>query len=145
LRRGACTDCWSFESWKPLPVDAQYEGLASIQGSLYVAIGRRVYEFDYDANRVLTTDAQGDSLPPAYNAPATIQRLHYDGTHVWALIHTSDLIKIHWDTGVVLSTYDLGAFGVAMPKGVEIIAGELYVLDGTPPNPIYLFRDPAGL
>jgi len=141
-RGGACPGCWGFESWQPLP-DGEFEGMVSIQGRLYFTLDNRVFEYDYDANRLLSTSAEGDSLPPAYQTNRTIQRLQYDGSRLWT-IHGLDLVKeVEWGTGTELASYNLAPFGVRTAKGLEVIGDRLYVLEGEPPNPIYVFRLPA--
>jgi hypothetical protein len=52
---------------------------------------------------------------------------------------------IEWQTGTEVASYDLVGLGVSTPKGVEVVANVLYVLEGDPPNPIWLFELPAGL
>lgn len=145
LLHGSCSDCWSFESWRALPEESRYEGMLVIDGALHMAIGRRVYGFDYDANRVLATDAAGDSLPPIYEAETKIERLHYDGSYLWAILGTSSLRRIDLETQAELASYDLSAFDIDQAKGVEVVGDRLYVLDGTFPNPIYVIRVEEGL
>lgn len=139
LRRGGCSLCWTFESWQALPLDAEFEGLASIEGELFVAIGREVYRYDFEENRAFTTDADGNPLPPAYRAEARVDRLHYDGVHLWAILGGGQLKKVEWQTGTEVASYDLVGLGIATPKGVEVVANALYVLAGDPPNPIWRF------
>jgi hypothetical protein len=145
LRRGGCSLCWNFETWQAMPVDAEFEGLVSIEGELFVAIGREVYRYDFEQNQALTTDADGDPLPPAFRAEARVERLHYDGVHLWVVLAGGQLKVIEWQTGTEVASYDLVGLGVSTPKGVEVVANVLYVLEGDPPNPIWLFELPAGL
>lgn len=140
LLHGACSGCWSFESWRALPEESRYEGMVVIDGALHVAIGARVYGYDFEANRLLATDAAGDSLPPTYVAETKIERLHYDGAYLWAILGTSLLRKIDLETQADLATYDLSSFDIVPAKGVEVVGDRIYVLNGASPNPIYVFR-----
>ncbi len=146
LRRGTgCSACWTFDTWKPLPDGSEYESLTSIEGTLYVSIGRNIYQFDFDASQALTTDASGNPLPPMYTAESRVDRLHYDGVHLWAILGSGVLKQINWQTRTAVAAYDLRAHGVATPAGVELVGNFLYVLDGDPPNTILRFQAPPGL
>jgi hypothetical protein len=145
LLRGGCSGCWAFDSWRALPPDADYDAIAVIEGDLYLAIGRDVYRYDYDTNRLMATNGQGDSLPPAFTATSNIQRLHFDGSHLWVVVSAQEVIQIDWQTRAEVARYEVGSFGISVAKGVEALEGQLYVLDGDPPNPIYVFRPLAGL
>lgn len=146
LRRGSgCSVCWTFDAWKPLPDEAYYESLMSVDGTLYVSIGRNLYQYDFDSNQALTTDDQGNPLPPSYTAESGVDRLHYDGTHVWIILRTGVLKQVNWQNRNAVASFDLRAHGVATPAGVELVDGSLYILDGDPPNPILLFEAPSGL
>jgi hypothetical protein len=146
LRRGTgCSACWTFDTWKPLAEDAHYESLMSLDGTLYVSVGRNLYQYDFEANQALTTDDQGNPLPPSYTAESGVDRLHYDGTHVWIILRTGVLKQVHWQSRNAVASFDLPAYGVATPAGVELVGGSLYILDGDPPNPILRFEAPSGL
>lgn len=141
LRRGGgrCPGCWGFESWQPLP-DVSFDAMVTIDGSLYFALGRRLIEYDYATNTLLSVDANGDSLPPAYVAPNRIQRVQYDGSHLWVVVEPLLLRRVEWETRTEVASYSLAPSGIDSPKGVGIIGDRVYVLEGDPPNPIYVFR-----
>lgn len=141
LRRGGCAGCLIPESWQPLPDDYRSGPIAIIDGNLHVALGGRIYPYDADGNRLLTVNEANDSLPPVVEIADEIAAFQQEGPHLWILSHTS-VVKVDRTTGVEVARYGLGAFGVSNPHGIQVVAGEIYVLDGDAPNPVYVFRLP---
>jgi len=139
LRSGgaACPSCWTFVSWRELP--GSFAAMVTIEGALYLAVASSLYGYDYEANRVLTTDENGGSLPPALVAANNIRRLEHDGTYLWVILSPLAVHKIEWRTQTLVASYDLGPSGIEDPRGIEVVGDRLYVLDGERPNPIIVF------
>lgn len=138
LTREGCAGCFAPESWQPLSEDGSYTAIDVVEGEIYLALGKRIYPYDYDANEVSVVDASGDSLPPAYEASSPIVGMSYDGAHMWLLTNRRDLHEVAWDTRTVRRSYDLGAFNFSLPRGLEVVRDTVYVLEGDIPNPIYV-------
>lgn len=142
LRKDSCRGCLAFESWQPLPVGPKYGAMVAARDSIYVAVGRNLYAYDYAANRVHATDADGDSLPPAYRAPTAIRDLAFDGPSLWVL-GSGAVYEIEWASGAQLGAHDLGPFAIHLPKGIEVVHDTVYVVDGRYPNRIYVLQRAA--
>ncbi|MGD8867485.1 MAG: hypothetical protein PVI01_07635 [Gemmatimonadales bacterium] len=138
LRKEACTGCFAPESWQPLPTEPSYWSIFAVEGELYLAIGKCIYAYDYDTNRLATVDADGDSLPPAYETSSSILALSFDGTFMWILTHSRLLYQVSWATRTERRSYELDGFGFSLPRGMEVVNDTIYVLEGDVPNPIYV-------
>jgi hypothetical protein len=143
LRRGGCDGCLTPVSWQPLPDSLNLEGLIAINGDLYAVRGRALHRFDYGGNTLLTVDEHGHALPPVFTAAGTIRGMSYDGTYLWLLLRSGEVSKVEWTTGVEVARYDITPFGIEVPKGIQRVGSRLYLLEGAPPNPIYVFRLPT--
>lgn len=140
LRKESCTGCVTFESWQELPPGHFYTAAATINSELYLAVGESVYAYDYDTNQLMVEDQNGSPLPPAYRSRSTITGLAFDGTSLWVLT-SHDLHKAQWSSGTELFKENLANFGIALPKGVEVVGTTVYVVDGDEPHRIYAFRE----
>lgn len=138
LTKGACAGCFTPESWQPLDVGPLYSSLVVVEGELFLALRNRLYAYDYATNRPATVDTNGDSLPPAYEAPNRMMALSFDGTFMWILTSQRVLYQVEWATRTQRGTSDLGAFNFADPRGLEIVRDTIYVLESEAPNPIYV-------
>jgi hypothetical protein len=138
LTKGACAGCFTPESWQPLPVGPTYWSIIVVAGQIYLALGNRLYAYDYEDNQVATVDEDGDSLPPAYATSSSMIALSFDGTYMWILTHSRMLHQIDWATRTEIQSYELDAFGFSLPRGLEIVRDTIYVLEGDVPNPIYV-------
>jgi hypothetical protein len=138
LTKEACAGCFRPESWQPLPVGPSYRSIIVADGQMYLALGDRIYPYDYDTNRLATVDTNGDSLPPAYVTPRQVAGLRFDGTHMWILTRGRTLYQVEWATRNEIGSHELDPFGVSLPRGVQIVRDTIYVLEGDAPNPIYV-------
>ncbi len=141
LRRSGCAGCFIPEGWQPLPADYESGPIGFIDGKIHMALGGRIYRYDVDENRLLTVDESNDSLPPVIEVTGQIQSFQQDGPSLW-ILRPSSVLKIDRATGAELARYTLGAFGIGNPHGIQVVDEGLYVLDGDPPNPVYVFRRP---
>ncbi len=138
LTREACAGCFTPESWQPLPVGPAYRGIVVAEGQMYMALGDRMYAYDYDTNQVATVDANGDSLPPAYTTPSQMAGLSFDGTFMWVVTRARILRKVEWATRTEDRSYELDTFGLSLPRGLEVVYDTIYVVEGDAPNQIYM-------
>ena len=81
-----------------------------VAGQLYLALGDRIYTYDYDTNEVATVDEDGDSLPPTYSTSSSVVALSFDGTFMWILTRSRVLYQVEWATRTELQSYELDAF-----------------------------------
>lgn len=139
LTREACAGCFTPESWRPLPEGVTYSAVIAAPGQIYMAVKGRIYEYDYEMNQLATVDANGDSLPPAYAFNSPVEAMSFDGTHMWILTHNNVLHQVEWATRTEHLSYTLDPFGLSLPRGMEVVRDTIYVLEGDPPNPIYVF------
>jgi hypothetical protein len=139
LKRGTCAGCFVPESWQPLPDDYHSGPMGLIDGEIHVALANRIYRYDIDGNRLLTVDSANDSIPPVLEISGQIHDFQQEGMIVWVL-HGQELVKVDRATGAEVARYGIQGFGLGDPHGMQVVEGGIYVLDGTAPNPIYVFR-----
>lgn len=138
LTRGTCAGCFTPESWQPLPPESSYSGISVVGGQIYLALSRRIYAYDYDSNELVTLDANGNSLRPAYVTPRPVVEMSYDGEFMWILTNDGVLRQVDWSTLTESRTYELDPFDFSLPRGVEVVRDTIYILEGDSPNPIYV-------
>jgi hypothetical protein len=138
LTKEACAGCFAPESWQPLPTGFSYRSIIVVEGQIYLALGGSMYAYDYGTNRVITTDEDGDPLPPVYGTTSSMVALSFDGTFLWILTHSRVLYEVDWATLTERRSYELDGFGFSLPRGMEVVNDTIYVLEGDVPNPIYV-------
>lgn len=138
LVKESCAGCFAPESWQPLPAGFEYRSIIVVEGQIYVALGGSLYAYDYDTNRVVTNDQDGDPLPPVYGTTSSMVALSFDGTFLWILTHSRVLYEVEWATLTERRSYELDGFGFSLPRGMEVVNDTIYVLEGDVPNPIYV-------
>jgi hypothetical protein len=143
FRREGCTGCLTPVGWQPLVDVRNVGGLVAIDGELHVALGRALYRYDFATNVLLNVDELGDPLPPAFTATGSIRALSYDGTDLWLLLSSVEVVQVEWTTGVEVARYDIAPFGLQVPKGLQRVGNLLYLLEGAPPNPILVVALPT--
>lgn len=126
-----------FVDWRPLPEGYKYGVVVVVDGRLYVAIGNRLFEFDFDANRFAQLDAEGRPMA-AYAAGNPVVGLASFGAYVWVLTQDMRLAKVDWSRKEQLEVHDLRPLGFSKVKGLAFGRGELFVVEGDPPNPVYV-------
>jgi hypothetical protein len=140
LRRSDCAGCLSPEDWHEMPSDYNGGPLTMIEGVPHVGRGKGLYPYDF-ADNVLTVTKSGDSLPPAFEASARFRGVHHDGTYLWILLASDWIVKVDWLTRAEVEQHDLAPFGIGAPRGIQVVGGQIYILDGEWPNPIYVFGE----
>jgi len=145
LRLDPSTGKFKYDSWRKFPEDYSPEACVVIEGKLYVGLGHDVVLYDYESNKFLDIDrAAGPPVPLLSSVDGLISAMTFDGKSLWVVTETNHLARFNWSTQSHISSFDLSAFGIIRPKGIQYIDDKLLVLDGEFPNPIYVFTVPGG-
>lgn len=121
-------------AWQPLPSGVAYNAAVVIDGQMLIADSCQILTYDFETNGF-------SEKPKISHVQSAITGLAYDGRFLWVLNANKELIKLVWETGKETGRYDLGAFGISRPVGLEIVDGRIYLTDGDHPNPIYVFEE----
>jgi hypothetical protein len=134
LHKEPCPPCFAFDAWRPLAQGRVYEASVVIGGALHLAIGRGLHSYDFVPNRLAAS--------PTYEAPHTIVGLGFQSPWLWVLTRQA-IYKVEWATRRTRASHALAPFALANPKGIEVVGGIIYVLDGDAPHRILGLREGA--
>jgi hypothetical protein len=127
--------------WQELPAGWKYGPAVTIDGKLYLAIGRNVVEYDVERNRIVDTDDQGKLRPlVTTTTEGHIAGMAFDGSSLWLLTARKNLVRVDWNAKAVMESYDVAPFGISRAKGLGFGEGEFFVVDGSAPNLIHVLR-----
>jgi len=112
-------------------LDYEYQAAQFIDQTI-VARGYKLYVYDFDTNK------RSDSIFETTNRQGKIYGMAYDGYgYGWIITSKNYLLKVNWFTKNVEAAYqmaDKGSTktynGVYDTRGLEIIGGEIYILEG---------------
>jgi hypothetical protein len=128
-----------FVDWRPMPEGYKYGVIVVIDGTLYVAIGSRLYEFDFDRNTFPQLDQERRPVA-AYSARGGIVGLAHAGPYLWILTQDMKLAMVDWAQKEERSVYDLQPLGFSKVKGLAYGRSSFFVVEGDAPNPVQVLR-----
>jgi hypothetical protein len=130
LVRNSVTEAFEVETFQPLDPAADFSGAAwhPTEQRLYVSQAGQVKPYDYATNTIgapVATDSriQGAIVGLGFSA---------DGHDLWLVTTADVLYRVDWRTKQLVEGYvfDLLAHDIQDARAVEVIDGQLYVLDG---------------
>jgi hypothetical protein len=123
LTRAETNETFAIDDYKKLD-NIEYPAAVFAGNDFLVSIGKNIYIYDFETNQVV-----GDSL---YTIPASGQIIGLAYASNTLFITTSEhaLIKVNWQTKELQTKFSMHDNGVYHPRGVEIINGKLYILEG---------------
>ena len=122
------------ESYQPLPAGSDFTAAGwnpQSGGSLWVAKGRDLRTYDYEAN----------DIGPIVQVPNLFGILGIqffnDGSDLFAVTNTETLVRVDWNSRTIVNgwTFDLTPSGVLDSRAVELIGNQVYVSDGYDARP----------
>jgi DNA-binding beta-propeller fold protein YncE len=119
---------FQLDSYQPLPAGSDYTGAAwnPTDHEVYVGVRKELRTYDFVTNvsgpifRVLNlTGILGLGFSP-------------DGADLWVARHDAVVSRVDWATKTLVAgwTFTVTSFGLRDSRAVELINGQLYVLDG---------------
>jgi hypothetical protein len=127
LKRGT-NQAFQLESYQPLPAGSDYTAAAwnPTDHKVYVGVRKELRTYDF------VTNVPG----PIFRVPnlTGILGLGFspDGADLWVGRHDAVLSRVDWASKTLVAgwTFTLTSFGLRDSRAVELINGQLYVLDG---------------
>jgi len=144
LVRSSPTQAFQVETFQPLQSGFGYTGAAfhPTEG-LYVSDGDNIRPYDY------VTNTLGPPVPLDEQIANNIFGMGFstDGKDLWAVSSADKVYRIDWASKTVVPghAFDLLAHGITDGRAVDIINGQLYVLDGAGDLSVTVFNIVAGL
>jgi len=121
LSRSAPDQNLTIVDWRR--IDQEHSAAIVIEGQLYVSNEEvNLIKYDWDAE-VTFGDIE-------FVSPRKIEDMAYDNGILWVVTANNYLHKIDWATKVILDSYDLVAYDIQNPRGVEVVGDKLYIGDG---------------
>ncbi|MGI8615391.1 MAG: PKD domain-containing protein, partial [Actinomycetota bacterium] len=122
------------ESYQPLPAGSDFPAAGwnpQSGGSLWVAKGRDLRTYDYEAN----------NIGPIVQVPNLLGILGIQffngGSDLFAVTNTETLVRVDWNSRTIVNgwTFNLTSSGVLDSRAVELIGDQVYVSDGYDARP----------
>lgn len=119
---------FQLESYQPLPTGSDFTASAwsPTDHNVYVGVRKELRTYDFETNVV----------GPIFRVPnlTGILGLGFspDGADLWVARHDAVVSRVDWATKTLVAgwTFTMTSFGLRDSRAVELINGQLYVLDG---------------
>jgi hypothetical protein len=136
-----------YESWHPLPpgIRNEFAAMIFIDGRLYVGGRKELVEYDFRKRRFTELDSEQRPVPIFRSGQGAIVGLGYEGPNLWVLTAKKKLVKVDWEKKRELAVWDLATIpgvDLGVPKGLQVVSGEAYIVDGDSPHKIFVLRVP---
>ncbi len=123
LTRNSVNESFALSDYRKLD-NIEYPATQFINGQFVIAIGKTLYNYDFDTNSV-------DMNNSLYTTPTgKIVGLAIDGDTLWVTTSNFELHKVNWTTKTTEATYQMRDNGVYDPRGIEVVNGKLHILEG---------------
>ncbi len=120
LERTAPDQNFTISDWQR--IDEEHSASIMIDGQLYVTGALSIKKATWDSEILY-----GETV---FTTGHEIQDMAYDNGNLWILTSPAMLYKIDFATKIIQSSYDMYAYDIKDPRGVEIVDGKLYIGDG---------------
>ena len=120
LQRNSPASDFNIIDWKRITVE--HSAAIVIDNQLYVSDGHDLMKYDWEEEKTF-----GDVI---YTANYKIEDMAYENGVLWLLDAKDMLYKIDWLTKDILGSYNMAAYGIKDPRGVEVVGDKLYIGDG---------------
>jgi hypothetical protein len=119
---------FQLDSYQPLPAGSDFTAAAwnPTDHKVYVGVRKELRTYDYVTNVV----------GPIFRVPDLLGILGLgfspDGADLWVARHDAVVSRVDWSSKTLVAgwTFTLTSFGLRDSRAVELINGQLYVLDG---------------
>ncbi|MGW8284033.1 MAG: hypothetical protein ACWGON_12100, partial [Gemmatimonadota bacterium] len=91
-----------------------------------------LYAYDFDTNVV-------SSQPALSPFTSTITGLSSQQETLYAATHSHLLVEVDWGEGEITGSYDMAQAGMQTLAGVAVVRDTVYIVEGEPPNPVFVF------
>jgi Fibronectin type III domain len=129
LVRSSPTQAFQVETYQPL----EKHGVCEFTGSgfhptegIYVSCGADIRPYNYVSNTL------GPSIPRDWQGSVLGLGFSADGNDLWLVTNRDRLLRIDWATKGLVPGYsfDLVPYGIPEARAVDVIDGQVYVLNG---------------
>lgn len=136
-----------FESWHPFPPGLQnkLDALVVIDGKLHTGGLTHLVVYDFQQQKYPFLNAQGMPKPVYTSTHGDIVGLSYAAPYLWILTEgkakSAKLVQVDWRTQTDVSVTDIATvpgFKLGKPKGLEVVGGEIHIMDGDPPHQVFV-------
>ena len=119
---------FQLDSYQPLPAGSDFTAAAwsPTDHKVYVGVRKELRSYDYVTNVV----------GPIFRVPNLLGILGLgfspDGADLWVARHDAVVSRVDWSSKTLVAgwTFTVSSFGLRDSRAVELIDGQLYVLDG---------------
>ena len=145
-KHGAGVD---YQGWHPLPhgIQNKFDAMVIIDRKIYAGGRTELVEYDYKGQSYPHLDSHGNPESAYSCKHGDIVGLGYEAPFLWVLAEgakkSAKIVKVDWRTKTEIAIGDLaGVPGMKLgrPKGLEVVSGGLYVVDGDAPHKIFVLR-----
>lgn len=135
----------AYQSWHPLPpeIKNKLDAIIIIDGRIYGGGDKLLVEYDFEKKNYASLDSQNNPTAVYKSKQGRIVGLGYEAPYLWILTTSKTIVKVDWRTKLDVGISNLASVpGVklGLAKGLEVVAGEIYVVDGDPPHKIFVLR-----
>jgi hypothetical protein len=134
-----------YDSWHPLPpgIKNNFNAIIVIDGTVYGGGDKVLVEYDFHRKAFARLDTQEKPTPVYTSKQGDIVGLAYESPYLWVLTSKKRIVKVNWKARSDVAVWDMAAVSglkLRMAKGLQVVSGDFFVVDGDPPHKISVLR-----